>query len=121
MLQRVDSPNARYDIALPADRQFIGLIILLPDWVCQRLNLCFYLVWQGSDGLVVGFVPPRGSLCSGLVWAYSSQLLTSTVFATPSSHIGANRRGCQRACGAGARWPGATRGRVRPARRSSGS
>jgi hypothetical protein len=65
LLQRMDSPAAHYGLALPAHRQFIGLIVRLPDWVCQRLGLCFYLVRPTSDGLEVGVVPPRLSPAGG--------------------------------------------------------
>lgn len=59
LLQRMDSPLARYGLALPAHRQFIRLIIRLPDWVCKQLGLCFYLVRPTSDGIEIGYVPPR--------------------------------------------------------------
>jgi hypothetical protein len=59
LLQRMDSPSARYGLALPAHRQFTRLIARLPDWVCQRLGLCFYLVRPTTEGIEVGYVPPR--------------------------------------------------------------
>lgn len=59
LLQRMDAPTAHYGLALPAHRQFIGLIHRLPDWVCQRLDLCFYLVRPTRSGFDIGFVPPR--------------------------------------------------------------
>ena len=59
LLQRMDSPMARYALALPAHRQFIRLITRLPDWVCQQLGLCFYLVRPTAEGIEIGIVPPR--------------------------------------------------------------
>ena len=37
LLQRMDSPAARYGLALPAHGQFIGLINRLPDWSASDL------------------------------------------------------------------------------------
>ena len=59
LLQRMDSPDAFYGLALPAHRQFVGLIDRLPTWVRGRLNLRFYLVRPAADGTHdVGLVLP---------------------------------------------------------------
>ncbi|MHB8647700.1 MAG: MarR family transcriptional regulator [Thermomicrobiales bacterium] len=59
LLQRMDSPDACYGIAVPAHRQFANLILRLPLWVRSHLNLCFYLVRPLDDGtFVVGCIPP---------------------------------------------------------------
>lgn len=59
LLQRMESSNARYGIAVPAHRQFVGLILRLPIWVRSHLNLCFYLVRQtDEDEYEVGYIPP---------------------------------------------------------------
>ncbi|MDQ6602577.1 MAG: MarR family transcriptional regulator [Chloroflexota bacterium] len=59
LLQRMDSPDARYGIAVPAHRQFTNLILRLPLWVRSHLNLCFYLVRPLDDGTFeVGYIPP---------------------------------------------------------------
>ncbi|MDQ2786537.1 MAG: MarR family transcriptional regulator [Chloroflexota bacterium] len=59
LLQRMESPNVRYGIAVPAHRQFVGLILRLPIWVRSHLNLCFYLVRQTDAGeYEVGYIPP---------------------------------------------------------------
>lgn len=60
LLQRMDSPAGSYGLALPAHRQFSGLIMRLPDWVCRQLSLRFYLVRPAANGLEVGIIPPRG-------------------------------------------------------------
>jgi hypothetical protein len=44
LLQRMRTGDARYGLAFPAHRQFVGLILRLPTWVCLRLNLWFFLV-----------------------------------------------------------------------------
>lgn len=62
LLQRMESPNSRYGIAVPAHRQFVGLILRLPLWVRAHLNLCFYLVRPLDDGTFrVGYIPPISS------------------------------------------------------------
>lgn len=58
LLQRMDSPAACYGLALPAHRQFAGLVSRLPAWVRARLNLRFYLVRPTSGGYEVGLVRP---------------------------------------------------------------
>lgn len=59
LLQRMESPDFRYGIAVPAHRQFIGLILRLPLWVRSHLNLCFYLVRPTATGeYEVGYIPP---------------------------------------------------------------
>jgi len=59
LLQRMESPDFSYGIAVPAHRQFIGLILRLPIWVRSHLNLCFYLVRPLDDGTFqVGYIPP---------------------------------------------------------------
>lgn len=44
LLQRMDDPDARYGLALPAHRQFVALMLGLPEWVRARLDLYFFLV-----------------------------------------------------------------------------
>lgn len=44
LIQRMDSPDASYGLALPAHRQFVGLILRVPPWVRARLSLQFFLV-----------------------------------------------------------------------------
>jgi hypothetical protein len=56
LLQRMDSPGPRYGLVLPAHRQFAGLVIRLPSWVKERLNLCFFLVRPGVAGFEIGVV-----------------------------------------------------------------
>jgi hypothetical protein len=58
LLQRMDSSETRYGLALPAHRQFVGLVVRLPAWVKGRLNLCFYLVRPAPDGYEVGLIVP---------------------------------------------------------------
>jgi hypothetical protein len=58
LLQRMDTPDARYGLALPAHRQFVGLICRLPIWVRTHLSLHFWLVRIAADGqLEVGLFP----------------------------------------------------------------
>lgn len=59
LLQRMDSPDASYGLALPAHRQFAGLVSRLPAWVRARLNLRFYLVRPAPDGYEVGVFSSR--------------------------------------------------------------
>lgn len=56
VLQHMESPDACYGLALPAHRQFAGLVSRLPAWVRARLNLRFYLVRRTCDGYEVGLV-----------------------------------------------------------------
>ncbi len=59
LLQRMESPDACYGIAVPAHRQYVRLILRLPLWVRSHLNLCFYLVRPTSAGeYEVGYIPP---------------------------------------------------------------
>lgn len=69
LLQRMDSPETWYGLALPAHRQFAGLVSRLPAWVRARLNLRFYLVRPTPGGYEIGVVgsaredalgPPQG-------------------------------------------------------------
>jgi len=59
LLQRMDTPDSRYGLALPAHRQFVRLVVRLPRWVRMRLQLCFYLVRPAQGGFEVGYVPPE--------------------------------------------------------------
>ena len=59
LLQRMDSPDDRYGLALPAHRQFMGLVLRLPVWVRQRLQLSFYFVRPSApDAALVALLPP---------------------------------------------------------------
>ncbi len=58
LLQRMDTPDARYGLALPAHRQLVRLVLKLPHWVRLRLQLCFYLVRPVQGGFEVGYIPP---------------------------------------------------------------
>ncbi len=60
LLQRMDSPETCFGLALPAHRQFAGLLSRLPAWVRTRLNLCFYLVRPTPGGYEVGLVSSGG-------------------------------------------------------------
>lgn len=58
LLQRMDGPIKTYGIALPAYKQFIGLINGLPDWIKKCLNLNVFLVkkmTRGGYGFEVGY------------------------------------------------------------------
>jgi len=60
LLQRMDSPNASYGLALPAHRQFVGLITRLPAWIRTHLKLRFFLVRPtASNEFEVGLIPPE--------------------------------------------------------------
>lgn len=60
LLQRMDSPDARYGLAISAHRQFVGLIVRLPFWVRTHLNLHFMLVRPvSSHQFDVGIVRPE--------------------------------------------------------------
>jgi hypothetical protein len=50
LLQRMNSAETSYGLALPAHRQFAGLIARLPILVITRLDLCFFLVRPGANG-----------------------------------------------------------------------
>ena len=50
LIQKMDSPNKIYGLALPAHRQYANLIISLPDWIKQQLRLRIYLVKQQESG-----------------------------------------------------------------------
>jgi hypothetical protein len=50
LLQRMDSSEPSYAIALPAHRQFAGLVCRLPTWVRAHLKLQFFLVRPVSKG-----------------------------------------------------------------------
>jgi hypothetical protein len=61
LLQRMTAPEARYGLALPAHRQFVSLVLRLPEWVRARLDLCFFLVRPAADGgLEVGLFVHEG-------------------------------------------------------------
>lgn len=60
LLQRMDSPDSGYGLAIPAHRQFVGLIVRLPAWVRTHLHLRFMLVRPiSSDQFEVGVVTPE--------------------------------------------------------------
>jgi hypothetical protein len=54
LLQRMESPSAVYGLALPAHRQFAGLIMRFPQQVKIRLQLCFFLVRPTAGSYEVG-------------------------------------------------------------------
>ena len=58
LLRRMNAADARYGLAMPAHRQFIGLVARLPLWIRQRLSLWFFFVRPKADGLEVGVFPP---------------------------------------------------------------
>lgn len=59
LLQRMETPDSQYGLVFPAHRQFVGLILRLPTWVRDRLQLHFYLVRpEGAGAFRVGFVAP---------------------------------------------------------------
>jgi hypothetical protein len=58
LLRRMNAPDARYGLALPAHRRFTGLVRLLPLWIRQRLDLWFFFVRPTVDGLEVGVFAP---------------------------------------------------------------
>jgi hypothetical protein len=61
LLQRMDGPNARYGLALPAHRQFVSLALRLPSWARAHLNIWFFLARPAPDGgFEVGVFPPVG-------------------------------------------------------------
>jgi hypothetical protein len=44
LVQRMDAPDVRYGLALPAHRQFVALALKLSPWVRRQLNLSIYFV-----------------------------------------------------------------------------
>lgn len=44
ILQKMDDPDKKYGIALPAQRQFANLVVKLPLWIKQHLRLRIFLV-----------------------------------------------------------------------------
>lgn len=64
LLRRMNSASARYGLALPAHRQFVGLVSRLPLWIRQRLSLWFFFVRPNERGLEVGVFPPDANYSS---------------------------------------------------------
>jgi hypothetical protein len=65
LLQRMDSPNAHYALALPSHRQFVSLATRLPAWVRSHLQLSFLLVEAtAEDAYDVTMLSPPGSRIS---------------------------------------------------------
>jgi len=64
LLRRMNAPGARYGLAMPAHRQFIGLVARLPLWIRQRLSFWFFFVRPTAEGLEVGVFPPDGQRSS---------------------------------------------------------
>jgi hypothetical protein len=62
LVQRMDSPDAHYALAFPAHRQFVGLVLRLPEWVRQRLDLSVFLVRPAENGTWEVGVVPAGTL-----------------------------------------------------------
>lgn len=58
LLRRMNAPDARYGLALPAHRRFTGLVARLPLWIRQRLGLWFFFVRPTDHGVEVGVFPP---------------------------------------------------------------
>jgi Winged helix-turn-helix DNA-binding len=58
LLQRMDTDEVSYGLALPAHRKFVRLALSLPQLVRMRLALRFYLVRPAEDGLTVAVIPP---------------------------------------------------------------
>jgi hypothetical protein len=50
LLQRMDSPDKTYFLALPAHRRYVNLIKRLPLWIKQQLQLHFLLIKMNEDG-----------------------------------------------------------------------
>jgi hypothetical protein len=48
LVQRMDDPSASYGIALPANRQYRGLVGRLPELAKERLHLCVFWVSRRS-------------------------------------------------------------------------
>ena len=61
LVRRMDAPDTRYGLALPAHRRFVRLVGRLPLWIRQRLGLWFFFVRPAAQGLEVGVFPPDGS------------------------------------------------------------
>lgn len=53
LVQRMDDPGATYALALPAHRQYRGLVDRLPDHARERLGLVVFWVIRVNDGLCV--------------------------------------------------------------------
>lgn len=53
LVQRMDDPGAAYGIALPANRQYRGLVDRLPALAKERLRLSVFWVRRRNDDLVV--------------------------------------------------------------------
>ncbi len=67
LLQRMDSPDAVYGLVLPAHRQFVRLVLRLPDWVKARLDLRFFLVRPTPSGeYEIGSIGSSGELLPAL-------------------------------------------------------
>lgn len=61
LLRRMNAPDARYGLALPAHRRYTGLVERLPLWIRQRLGLWFFFVRPTQNGLeVAAFAPDPG-------------------------------------------------------------
>ena len=60
LMRRMNSSDARYGLALPAHRAFVGHVTRLPLWIRQRLNLWFFIVRRAENGIEVGIFPPDG-------------------------------------------------------------
>jgi hypothetical protein len=53
LIQRMDDPDARYGLALPANNQFRGLVRRLPALARDRLRLVVFFVGVHGDVEVV--------------------------------------------------------------------
>jgi hypothetical protein len=58
-LLRGDTRAVRFDYGLgfPAHRQFVKLVLRLPQWARRHLKRCVFLVRPVQDGFEVGFIP----------------------------------------------------------------
>lgn len=56
LLQRMDDPDKKYGIGLPAFKQFTTLAIKTPEWIKKQLNLNLFFVKKLTEryGYVVG-------------------------------------------------------------------
>ena len=55
-VQKMDSPNKKYGIALPAHQQFVRLIDKLPQNVKKQMKLHVFLVKRvGKNNYTVGY------------------------------------------------------------------
>jgi hypothetical protein len=62
LVQRMESPDVQYALALPAHRQFINLVLRLPTHARLALNLSVLFVRPGQTGIFdVGVYPAPGS------------------------------------------------------------